>query len=124
MGRERVNDDQWPYKVKFTNTDLLGNITINPNDIPKDLILTYNVSFAADATAYSGTTVNLNSNGDISKVVQALVLQPSAITASLLNAKATPAEGKIAYAAVESNGLLNYATTGNGMDFGMTVRVM
>lgn len=111
------NDDQWPYKVKFTNTDLLGNITINPSEIPKDLILTYNVSFAADPTAYSGTTVNLNSNGDISKVAQALVLQPSAITASLLNAKATPAEGKIAYAAVESNGLLNYATTGNGYGF-------
>ena len=111
------NDDQWPYMVKFANTDLLGNITINPNDTPKDLTLTYNVSFAADATAYSGTTVDLNNNGDISKVAQALVLQPSAITASLLSAKATPLEGKIAYAALESNGSLNYATTGNGYGF-------
>jgi len=111
------NDDQWPYTVKFSNTDILGNITINPNDSPKDLTLTYNVSFAADATAYSGTTVNLNTNGDISKVAQAFVLQPSAITASLLSAKATPVEGKIAYAAVEPTGSLNYATTGNGYGF-------
>ncbi|WP_243347317.1 DUF4859 domain-containing protein [Parabacteroides sp. FAFU027] len=111
------NDDQWPYTVKFTNTDLLGNITINPNDTPKDLTLTYNLSFAADAAAYSGTTVNLNTNGDIAKVAQALVLQPSAIAGALLNAKATPQEGKIAFAAVESNGSLNYNTTANGLGF-------
>lgn len=111
------NDDQWPYKVKFTNTNILGSININPNDTPKDLTLTYNVSFAADATAYSGTTVNLNTNGDISKVAQALVLQPSAISAALLSAKATPLEGKIAYGAVEANGLLNYGTTANGYGF-------
>lgn len=111
------NDDQWPYMVKFANTDLLGNITINPNDTPKDFTLTYDVSFAADATAYSGTTVNLNTNGDISKIAQALVMQPSAIAAALLSAKATPSEGKIAYAAVESNGLLKYATTGTGYGF-------
>jgi hypothetical protein len=111
------DDDQWPYTVKFTNSDLLGNITINPNDTPKDLSLTYNVSFAADAIAYSGTTVNLNTNGDISKVTQALVLQPSVLTSVLLSAKDTPIESKIAYAAVESNGSLNYNTTANGYGF-------
>jgi hypothetical protein len=111
------NDDQWPYTVKFTNTDLLGNITINPNDTPKDLTLTYNVSFAADATAYTGTTVNLTNNGDIAKVAQALVLQPSAITGALLTAKATPAEGKVAFAAVEPTGSLNFSTTANGYGF-------
>jgi hypothetical protein len=111
------NDDQWPYMVKFTNTDILGNITINPNDSPKDLTLTYNVSFAADAAAYSGTTVNLSTNGDIAKVAQALVMQPSAITGALLSAKATPAEGKIAFAAVGSTGSLNYNTTANGYGF-------
>lgn len=111
------DDDQWPYKVKFTNTDVLGNITINPGDSPKDLSLTYNLTFAADASAYSGTTVNLNTNGDIAKVAQALVMQPSAIAAALMNAKATPADGKIAFAAVESSGALNYNTTANGYGF-------
>ncbi|MDP4271895.1 MAG: DUF4859 domain-containing protein [Bacteroidota bacterium] len=111
------NDDQWPYTVKFTNTDLLGNITINPNDTPKDLTLTYNLSFAADASAYSGTTVNLNTTGDIAKVAQALVMQPSAVQSALLGAKATPQEGKIAFAAVESTGSLNYNTTANGLGF-------
>ncbi len=111
------NDDQWPYKIKFTNTDLLGNITVDPNADPKDLTLTYSLTFAADATAYSGTTVNLNDNGDIAKVAQALSMQPSAIQGALLAAKATPAEGKIAFAAVEPSGELNYSTTANGYGF-------
>lgn len=111
------NDDQWPYKLKFTNTDLLGNIVINPNDTPKDLTLTYNISFAADANGYTGTTVNLNNNGDISKLSQALVMQPSTITGSMLNAKATPQDGKIAFAAIEPTGTLNFNTTANGHGF-------
>ena len=111
------DDDQWPYTVKFTNTDILGNVIINPNDTPKDLTLTYDISFAADATAYSGATINLNTNGDAAKVAQALVMQPSAIAGALLAAKATPQEGKIAFAAVEPNGSLNYNTTANGLGF-------
>ncbi len=109
-----LNDDQWPYKVKFTNTDLLGNITIDPNATPEDITLTYNISFAADASNYSGTTVNLNDNGDISKVARAFAMQPSAIVSAMLNAGATPEESKIAFAAVESDGSFNYNMTANG----------
>ena len=111
------DDDQWPYSVKFSNTDILGNIIIHPNDTPKDFTLTYNVSFPADATGYTGTTVNLSNNGDLAKVAQALVMQPSAIVGALLGAKAIPSEGKIAFAAVEANGSLNYNTTANGYGF-------
>jgi hypothetical protein len=59
----------------------------------------------------------LNTNGDITKVAQALVMQPSAIATSLLAAKASPAEGKIAFAAIESSGSANYNTTANGYGF-------
>lgn len=111
------NDDQWPYSLKFTNTDILGNIAVDPNKKPENLTLTYNLSFPANASAYSGTTVDLNSNGDLSKVAQALSMQPSTISGNLLAAKATPQEGKIAYAAVEANGTLNYNTTANGLGF-------
>jgi len=111
------NDDQWPYKVKFTNTDLLGSVVIDPTESPENLTLTYDISFGADAEAYSGTTVNLNDNGDIGKVAQALVMQPSAIKGALLGAKETPQEGKMAFAAVEPDGSLNYNTTANGYGF-------
>lgn len=111
------NDDQWPYKVAFTNTDLLGNVVIDPNETPEDLTLTYDISFAADGTNYSGKIVSLNSNGDIAKVAKALVMQPAAIAANMLGAKETPQEGKIAFAAVEPDGTLNYNTTANGLGF-------
>nr|WP_290640187.1 DUF4859 domain-containing protein [Labilibaculum sp.] len=110
------NDDQWPYKLKFTNTDILGNITIDTNAAPKDLILTYDISFDA-SDDYSGTSINLNTNGDITKVAQALSMQPSTISSKMLDAKETPSEGKIAFAAVESDGSLNYDTTANGFGF-------
>ncbi len=113
---DESNDDQWPYKVKFTNTDLLGNITIDETATPEDLTLTYDVSFDV-SDEYTGTTVNLNSNGDITKVAQALVMQPSAISGIVLDAKAEPKEGKIAFAAVESDGSLIYETTANGYGF-------
>nr|WP_320154097.1 DUF4859 domain-containing protein [uncultured Draconibacterium sp.] len=111
------NDDQWPYSVSFTNTDLLGNVVIDPNADPEDLTLTYDVSFAADAEGYTGDYVNLNTNGDINKVVQALAMQPSEIAGALLAEGSTPQEGKIAFAAVESDGSLSYNTTANGHGF-------
>nr|WP_321357650.1 DUF4859 domain-containing protein [uncultured Draconibacterium sp.] len=111
------NDDQWPYSVSFTNTDLLGNIVIDPNEDPEDLTLTYDLSFAADAKNYSGVALNLNSNGDISKVGQALKLQPTEISGALLAATQTPQEGKIAFAAVDSDGSLNYNANATGYGF-------
>lgn len=111
------NDDQWPYTVKFTNTDLLGSVTIDPTQTPKDVTLTYNLSFPADAAAYTGALVNLNANGDIGKVAQAFVMQPSDLSSNILQPKQQPAEGKIAFAAVQADQSLNFNTTANGLGF-------
>ena len=111
------NDDQWPYKIKITNSDLLGSMTIDPTKDPEDVTLTYNVSFKASADEYTGTSVNLTDNGDVAKLAQAFVMQPSAIANQMLSAKSSPAEGKIAFAAIEANGNANYATTANGYGF-------
>ncbi|MGQ1891090.1 DUF4859 domain-containing protein [Thermophagus sp. OGC60D27] len=111
------NDDQWPYKIKFTNTNLLGNIYVDPDGSPEDLTLTYNISFDADASAYSGTTVNLYDNEDINQVARSLVIQPFDIANYLKNAGDKPEEGKIAFAAVEPDGSLKFSTTANGYGF-------
>lgn len=111
------NDDQWPYSIKISGSDLLGSVTIDPNDSPKNLALTYDISFDADADAYTGTMLNLNENGDIGKVAQALVMQPSSISGNMLGANAEPTEGKIAFAAVETDGSFKYSTTANGLGF-------
>lgn len=96
------NDDQWPYKVKFTNTDLLGNVSFDGTETIKDITLTFDVNFALSASAYTATTVNY----DIVKLAKAFVLQPSAITSQM---------GKtISFYGIESNGTLNAKTTANG----------
>jgi len=114
---KELNDEQYPYKVKFENTDLLGSVVIDPEAEPQDVTLTYNLTFPADAAAYSGTTVNLNSNGDISKLSKAFALQPAVIQGSLLARGTQPTEGKIVFAAIQSNNSVSYNFTANGYGF-------
>lgn len=114
---KELTDQQFPYKVKFEHTDLLGNVTIDPDAEPQNLTLTYDVSFAASATDYNGTSVNISEVGDLTKVAQALTMQPSQLASYMLSAKTEPQEGKIAFAAVKADGSLDYNTTANGYGF-------
>lgn len=98
------NDDQWPYKVKFSNTGLLGDVSFSGNETPKDLTLTFNIEFPYSATVYPGATVELND--EKAKVAMAFVLQPGKIASEM---------GKsVKWYAVEKNGTLNATTTANG----------
>ena len=102
---DESNDDQWPYKVKFTNTDLYGNVTFDGTETEHDTTLTYNISFPVTADGsgdYSGGTVTI----DIVALAHAFVLQPSEISSSLGN--------NILFYAEESDGTLNATTTANG----------
>ncbi len=74
---KELTDEQWPYKVKFTHTDLLGNVELDMDASPQNIELTYNVSIKADAQSYDGTQVSLVNNGDIVKLAKAFVMQPS-----------------------------------------------
>jgi hypothetical protein len=96
------NDDQWPYKLKFTNTDLLGNVVFDGTETKHDTTLTYDVNFPVSTTTYAATTVSC----DQVKLAKAFVLQPSQISSMM---------GKgITFYGVESNGTLNAKTTANG----------
>lgn len=99
---DESNDDQWPYKVKFANTDLYGNVTFDGSETRKDTTLTYDVSFAVSSTDYIGATITM----DYVALAKAFVLQPSDITSKMGNG--------ITFYGVESNGTLNAKTTANG----------
>lgn len=114
---KELNDEQWPYKVKFENTDLSGSVTIDPEAKPQSVVFSYNLNFPADALNYSGATVDLKTNGDLQKIAQSFVLQPSVLIANMLPAKTDPQEGKIAFGAILPTGLLSYSTTANGYGF-------
>ncbi|MDA3881465.1 MAG: DUF4859 domain-containing protein, partial [Prolixibacteraceae bacterium] len=98
------NDDQWPYKVKFEKTDLLGSISFDGNEEESDVTLTYNVAFPFSADTYPGASVSIEN--DLDKLATAFVLQPAEINSLM--------DSKIKFYAVESNGELNATTTANG----------
>jgi plastocyanin len=101
-----ANDDQWPYKVKFTNTALYGDIKFDGTEVPSDLTLTYNVKFPFSSSAYPGTNVVVSSD-DMVKMAKAFVLQPSEISSAIGTT--------VKFYAVESNGTLNATTTATGL---------
>lgn len=99
---EESNDEQWPYKVKFTNTTLINHIDLGEGTTPRDTTLTFDLSFPRDTINYSGKTLTV----DATPLAQAFVLQPSKITQLM--------GSSIKFYAVEPNGSLNATTTANG----------
>lgn len=104
---DATNDEQWPYKVKFSGTNLYGVIEFTEDDVPHDTTFIYNVSFPASAGAYSGTTVSI----DVTKLCYAFVLSGTEITSNIGQPSSTK---KIKFYGVNSNGTLATAPTATG----------
>lgn len=117
---DETNDEQWPYRVTFSGTDLLGNVTI-PEGSPEDITISHNVSCDASSSDYQLGSLNLLSNGDMGKIAKAFKMQPSEIVAATLAAgdvtSAGPAEGQIAVALTNPDGSLSYSYSANGTGF-------
>ena len=99
---EEANDEQWPYKVKVTNTNVVGYLTFNEDDKPQDTTFTFDVHFPRDTVNYTGAEVAVDQSG----LGRAFVLQPSQIIDMLGH--------EITFYAVENDGTLNATTTANG----------
>jgi len=105
-----TNDEQWPYKVKFTNTNLYGVIEFTDQDHPHDTSFVFNVSYKATTAAsgdYSGTSVSV----DIAKLCYAFVLNTTEITSNL----GLPSSSqKIKFYGVNKDGSYYNSATANG----------
>jgi hypothetical protein len=102
-----ANDEQWPYKVKFTNTNLYGVIEFTDKDQPHDTSFVFNVSFPANSSAYNGTTVSV----DITKLCYAFVLNSTEIVSNL----GLPATSqKIKFYGINKDGSYYNSATANG----------
>lgn len=120
---DETNDEQWPYRVKFSGTDLLGNVTI-PEGAPTDVETSLEVSLDASSESYPLHTFNLLNDGVMEKIAKAFKLQPSEIASATLEAgdvKAEgftgPADGKVAVGLTNPDGSVSYAYSANGIGF-------
>ena len=96
-----ANDEQWPYKVKFCGTTLYGQIDIDPDKIPENIILTYDVPVTFSSTDYASSKVEV----ELQKLCQALSLTPEQIRDKW---------GKdIIFAGLNKDGSLNTTSTAN-----------
>ena len=104
------DDDQWPYMVKFSETDLLGNFSIDENADPKSVELSFDVDCDASNGNYPLGTIDLSSNKELA---QAFVMNPSAIKGLLQGVNAKPSEGKIVWGLEQADGSYAYNSTAN-----------
>lgn len=107
---DEKDDDQWPYKVKFSETDLLGNFEIDETADPKDVTVTFNVEAEASNSGYPLGTVDLSVSKDLA---QAFVKNPSAIEALIQGVGSKPSEGKIVWGLEQTDGSYKYDSTAN-----------
>ncbi len=105
---DATNDEQWPYKVRFEGTNIYGVIDFTEEDQPHDTTFVYNLSFPADAGAYSGTTVSI----DVVKLCYAFVLSAVEITA---NIGLPDTNKKIKFYGVNNDGTMAVNATANGL---------
>jgi hypothetical protein len=114
---KELNDEQWPYKVKFNGTGLFGSFQIDPEADPKDIAFTYNFNCNTATEDYNLGTIDLQANGDLQKLAQAFVMQPSVLSGNTLaisnGQTVNPAEGKIVLGLLQTNGTYSYTYTAN-----------
>lgn len=110
---DESDDAQWPYKVKFEGTDLLGSFEIDQTAAPTNLTLTYPLTCDASTAAYPLGTIDLKANGDLKKLAQAFVLEPATLIGNTvaIGAGVVPVEGKVAFGLFQPDGTISYNYT-------------
>lgn len=115
-----TNDDQWPYRVKFNNTDIgprataLVEPTLDGRDI-QDITLTYDVSLKP-ASDYSGVTVTVNGLA-LASLCTALQISASDISNKwVAYSAAGPSNGQLMFYAVNPSTMsrIESGSTANG----------
>lgn len=109
-----TNDDQWPYTVEFTNTNIYGFADINNGPI-SDATVTYDVYFPESSSVYVGTSVKVDGTA-ASALGTAFQMQAASVGGLMTEWNTSgPADGKAMFYAVDANGAINNAaSTANG----------
>lgn len=96
------NDEQWPYQVRFENTDVYGNFNEYPADyVPRDTTIYIDAELAV-SNSYSSTRVQY----DMAAVSQALGLSTKQMQSVGRTATANPR-----FVGIDANGTIHTGTT-------------
>lgn len=99
---DEKNDEQWPYQVKFKNTDLYGTFAFTDRDVPHDATITNEVTLApveSSAQQYPSVPVEI----DAETLCRAFRLQLPELKKKIGSA--------IAYCAIAPNGTKHLEST-------------
>lgn len=107
---DETDDEQWPYKVKFEGTGLLGNFSIDDTAVPKNITLTFDVRCNAASEGYPQGIVDLKNSRELA---QAFVMKPAVLESKLAAVGAEPAEDKVAVALQQTDDTFIYTSTAN-----------
>ncbi|MBQ0047743.1 MAG: DUF4859 domain-containing protein [Prevotellaceae bacterium] len=118
---EKVDDgdEQWPYQIKFENTDVIGytpNIDLSDETIlPSETTIEVNVGFNADASNYTGTTFTPSSK-QLRQIGEALRIQPSQVANLMATYSSSQAKSSIHFVALNptTTNAASSASTANG----------
>ena len=112
---DNTNDEQWPYRVKFTGTDLFGNLNFDGTETPKNISIEHDITTSA-AAGYAGTSYTLEDD-HIIEIAKAFVMQPSEIIAAIPQDRTNVQSGTVKIAAIEKGVSVSYNYTANGYGF-------
>ena len=109
------DDDQWPYTVEFTNTNIKGApVIIDGMDIA-DATIVYDVSIPKSANSYGSAIVMVE--GDAASVLgTAFQMQPADMEKHLVSwTSKGPSDGQVMFYALDSDSeIINANSTANG----------
>ena len=114
---DESDDEQWPYEVSFTGTNVAGYIDVDESADPMDVSLSYDLKCNASSGDWVLGTVDLASNGGLEQVAKAFAMQTTTLAGATLpianGTTAEPAEGKVAFGLQQPNGTIAYTYTAN-----------
>lgn len=110
-------DDQLPYRIKVSGTNMKGYMTLDPDAEPTDVDFTYSLSCSTTVSDYIQGTIDLSSDGTLAKLAEAFVMQPSEIASKTgtigVNIVGQPSEGAIVLGLENAQGEIAYQYTAN-----------
>ncbi len=99
------NDEHWPYQVKFSGTDLFGNISFDGSEKPYSTSFERSISASA-AAGYAGPSWEMDEDLMVG-LAKAFVMQPSDIKAAITTDINNVRSSKVKFLAVNSDGKLD-----------------